>query len=150
MQKGENHYCMLWHEAITGWKIEDVASAFIAFLESHRDIESLIIWMDNCNKNFTLYFAILSYLNSGSTFTKSVSLKYLVKGYTYMAADEFHGVSLQVNIYDFQNFVESCQKLSASMKIKKLEPAEFPGFNNLIRTRNTRKKKSLCHTFVIF
>lgn len=86
--------CVLWHEGITGRKKEDVANAFLNFYQKKRDAQNIIIWMDNCNgqnKNFALFSAHLQYINSNLCSTKSIVLKYLVPGHTFMAADGVHG-----------------------------------------------------------
>ncbi|GFO45362.1 sorting nexin [Plakobranchus ocellatus] len=40
---------VLWHEAISGRRDEDIASAFHAYIGSLRDTEKLTMWLDNCS-----------------------------------------------------------------------------------------------------
>lgn len=143
MQKNELHFCVLWSEATADRKMDSVSSAFITFLQANRDVEEIIIWLDNCggqNKNFSLYSAILSYINLNCHSTKTICLKYLVKGHTYMAADGLHGnieqrMRSKVNIYDFREFTECVQNSSRRMQIIKMEPRQFLNFPNIIRAR---------------
>ncbi|KAF2891561.1 hypothetical protein ILUMI_14612 [Ignelater luminosus] len=40
---------VLWHEAISGQKTDDIVSIFYAFLNNIRDSEDIVIWLDNCS-----------------------------------------------------------------------------------------------------
>lgn len=143
MQKSTNHIIVLWHEAIASRRSEEVASAFIKFLKSNRDVEKVIVWMDNCtgqNKNFALYSAILSYMNSEYCTIEQVTLKYLVKGHTFMAADGLHGRIEQAmrkmkNVLDFDDFQDACKKSSSRSNIINMKAEDFYKFQNMIRIR---------------
>ena len=46
---------VLWHEGIKGRNAPDVASTYISFIRSNRDINDFVFWVDNCsgqNKNW--------------------------------------------------------------------------------------------------
>lgn len=101
--------------------------------------------MDNCtgqNKNFSLHSAILSYMNSAeSGITETVELKYLVPGHTYMAADGIHGrieqiMRKQLNVYDFDQFVDICQQSSKRMTVVLMQPADFMPLKNILKSRS--------------
>lgn len=55
---GENQsvrsVAVLWHEAITGRKKEDIIDTFFTFFLHFGDVENIYLWLDNCsaqNKN---------------------------------------------------------------------------------------------------
>lgn len=148
MAKKYEHFCILWHEAIAGRRAEDIASSFLKFLECNRDAEHIILWLDNCsgqNKNNILISAILSYINSSLCTTKTITLKYLISGYTYMAADGLHGKIEQAvrkmgNVEDFTDFKECCKKASARMNVVEMQYNDFLKLENKLKTFSRKKK----------
>ena len=88
---------MLWHEALSGRKAEDIMSSFYGFLKMYRFKESVTFWMDNCaaqNKNWTFYTSCVTVLNVMNDWNlKEIQVKYLLKGHTHMLADGIHGNS---------------------------------------------------------
>lgn len=147
MAKKYEHFCILWHEAIAGRRAEDIASSFLKFLECNRDAEHIILWLDNCsgqNKNNILFSAILSYINSSLCTTKSIILKYLISGHTYMAADGLHGKIEQAvrkmgNVEDFVDFKECCKKASSRMNIVEMQYDDFLKLENKFKSFNRKK-----------
>ena len=54
---GKPDYCILWHQAITGCKAPDVASAFLQLIRQCNE-DHIWLWADNCsgqNKNWYLF-----------------------------------------------------------------------------------------------
>ena len=85
---------MIWHEGVQGRCDEDVTSTVIKVLHhlQYRDAREIVIWADNCTgqlKNWTLYSALLLEVNNHENINK-ITVKYLVKGHTFMSADAFH------------------------------------------------------------
>lgn len=148
MANKNEHFCILWHEAIAGRRAEDIASSFLKFLEYNRDAEHIILWLDNCggqNKNNVLFSAILSYINSSLCTTKTISLKYLISGHTYMAADGLHGKIEQAvrkmgNVEDFMDFKECCKKASHRMNIIEMRHRDFLKLENKLKCFNRKKQ----------
>ena len=101
----ERSLCVLWHEAQAGRNAEDVAAAFVLYLESVcRDVAHVTIWADNCsaqNKSWMLLSALLKVVHSTKTVTERITVKFLETGHTAMSADAVH------------------QKISKNMKHKK-------------------------------
>lgn len=146
-EKKNEHHCILWHEATAGRRAEDIASAFLKFLELNRDIDHIILWLDNCsgqNKNNILFSAILCYINSSCCGLQTVTLKYLISGHTYMAADGLHGkieqaVRKKGNVEDFTDFIDCCKRASARMNIKEMQYNDFFKIENKFKTANRKK-----------
>ncbi|KAL5236485.1 hypothetical protein ACI65C_003895 [Semiaphis heraclei] len=91
--KGKSH-CVLWHEAVAGRKAENIADSILSIMREERDALNFIFWADNCtgqNKNWVLFTALISTLNSKHNSIESVTIKYLTKGHTHMSADGVHG-----------------------------------------------------------
>lgn len=109
---GKRDYAVLWHEAISGRQDEDLASTFHEYLLKMRDMERVVIWLDNCgaqNKNWSLYTMLAYLVNSETVQMKNIELKYLEKGHTFMAADAKHKQIQQQmrgkgKVYDFEDF----------------------------------------------
>ncbi|CAH1106705.1 unnamed protein product [Psylliodes chrysocephalus] len=150
--KKSPHYCILRHEGKAGRRADDVACSFIKFIQLQRDAESLIIWMDNFtgqNKNWVLYSALIVYINSEYCTTKNITLKYLLTGHTYMAADGLHGKIEQYvkkvgNVEDFNDFAEACNKAVSRNKVICLEISDFMKFENVCKSATgSAKKKSV-------
>ena len=57
-----------------------------------RDFKEFVIWVDNCtgqNKNWTLFTALAWFVNSKAGLGE-ITIKYFVKGHTFMSVDCFH------------------------------------------------------------
>jgi len=115
---------VIWHEATAGRKREDIVSTFYAFFLQHRDIGHIVIWLDNCtaqNKNWCLFTFLVWLVNSDSVNVRTVELKYLEPGHTFMSADSFHSqversMKQRGKVYDFGDF-EACVKNANSGKV---------------------------------
>lgn len=150
MQKTGKHQCILWHEATAGRKADEVACAFIKFLDIVRDTRNIILWLDNCsgqNKNWILFSSLLCYVNSEFNTIQSITLKFLLTGHTFMAADGLHGKIEQTirkkdSIQDFSDFVEACQNSSQRMCVTELKFPDFKKLETKFKTTN-RKNDSI-------
>lgn len=108
----EKPVSILWHEAVSGRKCEDIASAAVLAMEQDRDMDHLIYYMDNCagqNKNYTFFTTLMSAVNGQYIAANTITLKYLEAGHTFMSADSFHAAverqfKTQKNVYDFDDF----------------------------------------------
>ncbi|XP_031343193.1 uncharacterized protein LOC116170790 [Photinus pyralis] len=114
---------VVWHEAIAGRSKEDIISSFYAYLLSIRDIEHLVIWLDNCsaqNKNWCLYSFLVYIVNSDEVRLQSLELRYFEPGHTFMAADSFHhrvevALKRKGKIYDFLDYVDAIKSVPAKV-----------------------------------
>lgn len=141
-------YAVIWHEAISGRKKDDIASAFRAFLKQYRDLSKIILWLDNCagqNKNWALFSFLIYWINSEETATTTIILKYFEVGHTFMSADEFHhqvehALKKKKKVYDFEDFAEAVTSTNNRKTIiKKMEVADF--FNIADDTSNAKIQK---------
>lgn len=119
--------CVIWHEGECGRKAFNIANSYIAYLQNESKFTSAVkatIFVDNCNsqnKNWTLYSALVRFVNDNETNFTSVDIKYFEPGHTYMAADSVHGsigkaLRRQANIYDFQDYLELITASRGSME----------------------------------
>ncbi|KAF2878920.1 hypothetical protein ILUMI_27244 [Ignelater luminosus] len=116
---------VLWHEAISGRKKNDILSTFYAFLNNIRDSEDIVIWLDNCseqNKNWCLYTFFVYAVNSNELNFKTITLKYFEPGHSIMAADSFHHrverlIKRQGKVYDFVNFINAVKTSSHNTEV---------------------------------
>lgn len=162
MQKNEKHQCILWHEATAGRKAEEVACSFSKFFEINRDTNNIILWLDNCsgqNKNWILFSSILCQVNSEFNTIQSITLKYLLTGHTFMAADGIHGkieqnAKKKGNIEDFSDFVDACQCSSHRMSVVELNVSDFRKWDSKFKTTNKKNdnipylKDIVCAKFI--
>lgn len=84
---------VIWHEAISERRKQDIASAFYAFLLSIRDAKTVTLWLDNCcsqNKNWNLFSFFIYIMSSCEVSFEKITLKYFEPGHSFMAADNFH------------------------------------------------------------
>ena len=82
----------MWHEAIKGRLAEDVASAFINFIQKNYDIQGFTFWTKNFsaqNKNWFLFTALANEVNKKNTL-QSITLNNFEQGQTFISADSFH------------------------------------------------------------
>lgn len=93
---GDNNksYMCMWHEAIAGRGGNEIASCFFKVLKGAITAKNKIeLWCDNCvaqNKNRMLLMAVI-YLVARGCF-KTIDIKYLVSGHSYMPCDRDFGV----------------------------------------------------------
>ena len=79
---------MLWNEAVAGRTAANVACTYLKMLKLVDTVPNVVIWADNCggqNKNWFLLTALVLCVNSWGP--ESVTLKFLEKEHTFMAAD---------------------------------------------------------------
>ena len=84
----------VWHKGEAGRKAHNICSSYLEFIKVNRDKEEVIFYADNCssqNKNWTLLSAFPRIVNDPTLGTKSLTIKYLEPGHTFMAADSVHG-----------------------------------------------------------
>ena len=92
---GKSWAC-IWHQGVQGRNDKDITSAFVKSIQQHRDLEHLVLWMDNCtsqNKNWTLLSTLAKVMSAPKYSVSSlqtITLKYFEKGHSYMSADSFH------------------------------------------------------------
>ncbi|XP_050307969.1 uncharacterized protein LOC126744555 [Anthonomus grandis grandis] len=75
---------VIWHEAISGRKKEDLISTFYAFLLNNRDTPYITIWLDNCaaqNKNWSLLSFFIFIVNCADVDLKIFYVKYFQCGH---------------------------------------------------------------------
>ncbi|CAG5045043.1 unnamed protein product [Parnassius apollo] len=129
-----NPYAVLWHEAITGRKQEDIISAFNVFLMQSRDYNFIDLWLDNCaaqNKNWLLYFYLVHIINSSEISAKQVNLNYFESGHTFMSCDHFHhqvelSMKRKKKLHDFQDFIEAVSAANtAKVTVKEMKTSDF-------------------------
>lgn len=119
---------VVWHEAISGRSKEDIISAFYAFFLDNRDVENVILWLDNCaaqNKNWAFFSFCVYLVNSSDVALKSLSLKFFEPGHTFMSADSFHhqvekSLKQMKKVFDFEDYKDAVQKANSS-KVKLIE-----------------------------
>ena len=136
---GYPSYCVLWHEEISGREASDVASAFIKVIKKSGCPANIWFWLDNCKgqgKNWYLFTAIIQCLNTWCT-TKSITLKYLHKGHTFMAADGVHGdigkvMKITPKIGDFDAFARICSNSSENTDALTLDFQDIYKFSNMV------------------
>ena len=82
--------------------------------------------MDNCgpqNKNWSLYTALVAFVNSKQWSFQSITLKYFEAGHTFMSADSFHhqvekSVAQKKHLYNFGEFAECVGKAGKVILMK--------------------------------
>lgn len=86
-------FAALWHEATAGRSKKEIISAFYKYFLHIRDVEEVILWVDNCsaqNRNWCLYSFFIYLINCEEVSLKRLTVKYFESGHTFMAADSFH------------------------------------------------------------
>lgn len=122
-------YAFVWHEGISGRSKQDITSTFYGFFLECRDIQHIVIWLDNCsaqNKNWTL-FSLFIYMMNNCTLVniETLEVKYFEPGHTFMSADSFHhqvelSLKRKKRVYDFKDFL-NCVQNSNSKKVNLIE-----------------------------
>ena len=145
---GKPDYCILWHEAIAGRKAPDVASAFLQLIRQCNE-DHIWLWADNCsgqNKNWYLFTRLAQCVNRRGP--ETITIKYLEKGHTYMAAETIHGNIGKLfrktsTVVTFDDFVQLCEKANSNIKAIVLDlPFIYP-ISKKSRTRSSNKLKML-------
>lgn len=104
---------VVWHEGIQGRKASNIIQAVdLIMIKAVEDgAEEVTLWLDNCFAQLKNYY-ILTYLVHivNSTSLRVVTLKYLVSGHTFMAADSVHGsiekaIDRKSPVYDFDTLL---------------------------------------------
>jgi len=129
----ENTIAVLWHEGIAGRSASDIASTFITAMKQEPNVEHFTFWMDNCsaqNKNWTIFSAMVSHVNSNSSNPQSVTFKFLLAGHTFMSADAFHAkvekeIRLKRNLCDFGDLQDAVTKANKNVKVVSMDSGDF-------------------------
>ena len=138
---------LLWHEAISGRNAKDVASSYIRCINLSGK-NSLVFWADNCtsqNKKWTLFTALAWCVNQ-EWGPRTVEMRYLERGHTFMRADSIHGsiakkMKKSPNIYDFEGFVDICDSAAQSTKPVAMKHDDFYLFESNQRSRQSKHVK---------
>ncbi len=107
-----HNYAILWHEAIAGRLGSEISSAFVIFLKTIEAPVHVVLWCDNCsvqNKNWYLFIALFQAVQTMKF--KSVTLKYLITGHTFMSGNSVHAqiekrMKRTKSVFCFNNFVD--------------------------------------------
>ena len=143
---GKPDYCILWHDAIAGYKSPDAASAFLQLICQCNE-DHILLWADNCSgqkKNWYLFTGQAQCVNTWGP--ETITIKYLVKGHTSMAADAIHGNIGKLfrktsNATTFDGFVQLCENVNNNIKAIVLDlPFIYP-ISKKARTRSSTKVK---------
>ena len=127
--------CVLWEESVAGRNADDVASAYVYFIQLHCKTQTdFLFWADNCtaqNKNWVLFSALLQLVNSASG-PNAVTIRYVERGHTYMRPDAIHGhISQRLqkaqSVYTFTDLV---REISSATKCLHSLPMGHQNFRN--------------------
>lgn len=110
-----NPFACIWHEGISGRNKEDITSTFHALFIRYRDIEKIVLWLDNCssqNKNWCFLSYLVFIINSDEISTTEIEINFFEPGHTFMSADHFHhqveqSLKKQKKTYDFSDFSQA-------------------------------------------
>lgn len=113
---------VIWHEAISGRKKEDIISTFYKYFLSNSTVKMFTMWLDNCsaqNKNWSLFGFLIHVINSKAIKANSIEFCYFEPGHTFMSADHFHhqveeSMNKMKKVYDFDNFKEAVENANSS------------------------------------
>ena len=140
--------CILLHEGIVGLKAPDFVSAFLQLIRQCNE-DHIWLWADNCsgqNKNWYLFTGLAQCVNTWGP--ETITIKYLEKGHTFMAADAIHRNIGKLfrktsTVATFDDFVQLCQKANNNIKAIVLDlPFMYP-ISKKARTRSSTKVKML-------
>lgn len=154
---------VLWNEAISGRKKEDLISAYYAFLTNYaRDKKHIFIWADNCsgqNKNWSLLSFLIYIINSDHIAAETITIKYFEVGHTFMSADSFHhlvekGLKETPKVYDFQDFENVVQNSTKNngVSVKTMKFSDFkhwPNFATNYHIQKLNKNRPLLKDIVL-
>lgn len=134
VQKSRRPFAVLWHEAITSRKKEDIISTYYQFFLHNRDTKNIIIWLDNCsaqNKNWCMLSFFVHIVNSSMVSLETLEVNFFEPGHTFMSADSFHhqvelSLKKKNKTYDFLDFVDSVSKSnSGKVDVKSMQINDF-------------------------
>lgn len=138
---GSAYMCM-WHEGIGGRGANEIASCLfkVASTEGHFPRKRLVLWCDNCgaqNKNQMLLMSIIYLVHKG--FYRSIDVKYLVSGHSYMNCDRDFGViekkrkaAKAITPKDLEALVASA-KLTTPFTVVSMNTDDFIDFKGLAK-----------------
>ena len=137
-------YVVLWHEGIAGRCASDVASAYMKCINLCEK-DNVVFWADNCtgqNKNWVLFTALCWCVNQNWG-PKTITLKFLERGHTFMRADSIHGnigsaMRKRPNIYTFDDFVDVCDGSAKKIRPVTLGVHDFYEFEDGHRARTSK------------
>ncbi len=119
--KAVNPLAVVWHEAISGRKKEDIISTFYKYFLTNSEVKKFTLFLDNCsaqNKNWTLFGFLIHLINSDAIEAEFIEFIYFEPGHTFMSADYFHhqveqSLKMMKKVYDFENFRSAVQKANS-------------------------------------
>ena len=125
---------VLWHEGIKGRNAPYVASTYISFIRSNRDINDFVFWVDNSlgqSKNWYLFTAVANEVNINEKNAKTIIMKYFEPGHTFVSADSFHhkvklAMRQKERVADFQDFVDIVNNCRRALVMSFDDFFEFP------------------------
>lgn len=153
LNNGEKNLILLWHEGISGRGASDVASTFYKVIKNAPDeIDKFVFWTDNCaaqNKNWLL-FGVLSSVVNANWGPKTITMKYLESGHTFMKADSVHGnigkkMKCNSNIYDYQELKKLITSATTKNIVVDMLINDFKHFETGVKNR----KRSSSGSYVI-
>ena len=151
---GKPDYYILWHEAIAGRKAPDVASVFLQLIRQCNE-DFIWLWADNCsgqNKNWYLFTGLAQCVNTWGP--ETITIKYLEKGHTFMAADAIHGNIGKLfrktsTVATFDEFFQLREKANSNMKMIALDLPFIYSISKKAHARSSTKvKMSLLESIV--
>lgn len=139
---------IIWQEGTAGRDAADVTSAFLRFLETERDAETVTFWTDNCssqNKNWVLISGVLQAVHRSDLKLQKVTMKYLQKGHTSVSAGTVHpvcnkGLKRTKNVLDMTDFKSA---ISRSSEVIEMKPEDF---RDVVNSISAQKLKLLSET----
>lgn len=132
LKKGGQSVCILWHEEIAGRDAGNITDAIYKIIRYNRDGKHFVFWADNCaaqNKNWILYTSLVRIVNTGSNTIETITIKYLTKGHTHMAADSVHGNIEQAlrrerEVCDFEHYKEVVERSRKNNKVLDIQTGQ--------------------------
>lgn len=126
-------FAAVWHEATSGRSKKDIASAFYKYFLQNRDLEHVILWVDNCaaqNKNWCLFSFFIYLINCDEVALTYLELKYFESGHTFMAADSFHhavenSLKRKGKVYDFSDYIDAIRKSYKGVDVVEMAEQSF-------------------------
>ena len=146
---------VVWHEGISGRNADDIMSCFSKAMHhpSYRDVSKFCFYADNCgpqNKNWTLYTGMVAEVNRPGG-PEQITIKYLEKGHTFMAADSFHArveseLRKMQNVYDFEDFKTAINQHGIAVP---MDIQDFSLWENGVSSAKFTRKPVLADLYVV-
>ena len=142
----------IWHEAIAGRTVLEMATLMMAFLthDAFLEADRIINSLNYCsyqNKNCLLFEAIHAAVTKGDVPFDEVELRYFVTGHSFIAADsdysqikgEFKRMEVVLNFRDFTGACRSVDKICVTNSLCYDQFLPFPDdrSNSLIKKSTT-------------